>query len=106
MTIGEWLARREPAPPRALAERVLGLLAPYAGEDAARAADACLDAGEALLLELLRDGCASRQSALDLLAADALVTYAFEAAGADSSGLEERAHRAMVRISALANVGA
>jgi hypothetical protein len=106
MTLGEWLDARCAAAPDALARRVRELVAPHAGADADRACELCLEAGEALLAELLREGCASRQSALDLLAVDALVTYAFEAAGAEPGSLDGRAHRAMVGISALANVAA
>ena len=51
---------------------------------------------------LLHDGCLTRPSALDLLAVDALVTYAFEAAADEPSSLEARAGRALARIAALA----
>jgi len=101
MTLDEWLATREPAPPRALAARLYALLQ-SAGMSEPCAPEAYLTAGESLLASLLRDGCTSRETALDLLAVDALVTYAFEAAGAEPERLEERAERAMARISALA----
>lgn len=106
MTVGEWLDARSAEAPQGLARRVREIVAPHAGADASRACELCLAAGEMLLAELLRDGCASRQSALDLLAVDALVTYAFEAAAAEPGMLDGRAHRAMVGISALANVPA
>jgi hypothetical protein len=64
--------------------------------------EAYLEAAERLLGALLRDGCTSRESALDLLVADALVTYAFEAASDEPSRIIERAHRAMVRIASFA----
>jgi hypothetical protein len=102
VTADEWLLSRDPAPPPSLAERLRLVLA--AAEDPGRArpaADVYLTAGEALLGELLRDGCVSRESALDLLTADALVTYAFEAASAEPARLEARAQRAMARIAAL-----
>jgi hypothetical protein len=106
VTLAEWLATRVPAPPPALQARLDDVLAGRRGEDASAAPDACLDAAEELLASLLRDGCTSRGSALDLLAVDALVTYAFEAAAADPASLDERAGRAMARISAAANVPA
>ena len=106
MTLGEWLAAREPAPPPALAARLRDLLAEHAGRGAAAAPEACLAAGETLLSTLLGAGCTSRETALDLLAADALVTYAFEAAAADPARLEERAERAMARIASIADVPA
>jgi uncharacterized membrane protein len=52
--------------------------------------------------EIIRENATSRESALDLLAADALVTYAFEAATVRPADLERRARDAMARISAVA----
>ncbi len=49
---------------------------------------------------MLRD-CSTRDSALDLLAADALVTYAFEAASESPLELAQRATDAMVRMAVL-----
>jgi hypothetical protein len=62
-----------------------------------------LAAGELLLTRLLSADCTSRDCALDLLAADALVTYAFELAADDPSRIAERAQRAMARLAALAS---
>jgi hypothetical protein len=104
-TIAEWLASRTPVPPDALRARLAELLAPVASHDACEAADACLTAAHELLGRLLSDDCATRQSALDLLAADALVTYAFEAAADDPSRLSSRANDAMVRIASLTEAG-
>ena len=67
----------------------------------ASAADALLDSSEAAMQRLLVDGCLTRESALDLLAVDALVTYAFEAAADDPAAIEQRAQRALARIAAL-----
>jgi hypothetical protein len=106
VTLAEWLATRVPAPPPALRDRLGDLLATRGEEDASGAPDACLDAAEELLASLLRDGCTSRGSALDLLAVDALVTYAFEAAAAEPASLDDRAGRAMARVSAAATVPA
>jgi hypothetical protein len=103
VTLERWLVARDPAPPPSLALRlraVLGEMAP--AERDGPAAEACARAGERLLAQLLREGCASRDSALDLLAADALVTYAFEAACVEPALLERRAQEAMARIAALA----
>ena len=71
-TVGAWLAGREPAPPPALAEA-----------------------------RLLREAATTRESALDLLAADALVTYAFEAAADEPDTLPARVERATARIARL-----
>lgn len=101
MTLREWVSTREPAPPHALAERLDVLIAPH-DLDGADPADVLLDVALALLTDLLREGSTSRQTALDLLAADALVTYAFEAASDDPLRLDARAGAAMARLSELA----
>jgi hypothetical protein len=64
----------------------------------------CLSAAEHELARLLHGGCDHREMALDLLAIDALVTYAFEAAAEDPARLDARAGEAMTRIAALAAV--
>jgi hypothetical protein len=63
--------------------------------------EACLRAGEQVVESLLRDNATSRESAIDLLAADALVTYAFEAAADRPAELSSLAANAMARIAAL-----
>ena len=56
---------------------------------------------ERLVGGLLAGDCTSRDCALDLLTADALVTYAFEAAEQSPGDLVPRAAAAMRRIAAL-----
>jgi hypothetical protein len=97
-----WLGACEPAPPAALASRLRTELGVRPPEHAAEASAACVDAAASLLARLLDDGCTSRETALDLLTADALLTYAFEAASVEPETLDERARDAMRRISALA----
>ena len=101
MIVGEWLRSREPAPPEALMTRVLSAL----GTDVAREMNdvgaVCLDAAARVLQPLLREERPGRESALDLLAADALVTYAFEAAS-EAGDLDARTSDAMLRLAALA----
>lgn len=79
-----WLDARRPAPPAALAERLRGAAAASDGplpETLARL-------GLHLLGGVVARPAGGRELALDLLAADALVTYAFEAqAEADVDGL-------------------
>jgi hypothetical protein len=101
MTVGEWLALRTPPPPPALRARLERALGPALASHRDSASDACLRASEDLVEQLLRGDCTSRDSALDLLTADALVTYAFEAAAELPGGLAERATGAMRRIAAL-----
>ncbi len=47
------------------------------------------DAGASILNSLDKGGCMDRTSALDLLAADALFTYAFEAAACSSADIDQ-----------------
>lgn len=101
ITVADWLSSREPAPPSALTDRLRAALGTQASRDASEAADVCLAAGERLLSAVLENESASRECAIDLLAADALVTYAFEAASSDPSELAARASRAMTRIASL-----
>ena len=98
MTLESWLRERTPAPPRRLAERIGDVLGDRAARPATEAHDLCLDAAVELLGEVYcRPG--GRESALDLLTVDALVTYAFEAAAAEPAKLHERALSAMSRLS-------
>jgi hypothetical protein len=65
-------------------------------------ADALMEAAEIAIREVLRGGCLTRESALELLTVDALVTYAFEAAAEEPDALEARTRSALARIAALA----
>jgi len=67
-----------------------------------RAYEVLLETAESMLADLIEHGCAHRERALDLLAVDALVTYAFEAAAESPSTLAERATSAMLAIARLA----
>ena len=103
-TVGTWLAALRPAPPEALVARLRELLAPYSHLPANRVPDVCLEAGERLLAVLLTSGSTERRTALDLLAVDALVTYAFQAAADTPGQIELQTSQAMQRISALPHV--
>jgi len=100
-TVGQWLAQCQPAPPKALADRLARALDPYKDDAMQTLPEACLSAGELILDGLLASGSTSRESALDLLTVDALVTYAFQLAADDPTRLEARAARAMARIAAV-----
>lgn len=102
MTVGEWLAERTPAPPAPLAARLHEALAEHLGDRKANAHDVMLATAEGLLGELLALDCAARDRAIDLLAVDAMVTYAFEAACESPDTLRARATDAMGAIAALA----
>jgi hypothetical protein len=101
MTVGDWLARRTPSPPPALRARLHAALGEGAITDDLNVTETCLAAAERVLVDLLHGECISRDSALDLLTADALVTYAFEAAGESSEDFASRATDAMRRFAAL-----
>ena len=98
----DWLASRTPAPPPPLAERITSIVARSHRSVDAVPTDALLDAGENAMRTVLADGCLTRPSAMELLAVDAVVTYAFEAAADDPAQLEDRAAEALARIAALA----
>lgn len=100
MTVGEWLRARTPEAPDRLRARVDAVLGPRRDEDAAATPDMCLDAACGLLDDLLGRPSAGRESALDLLTVDALVTYAFEAASDQPADLGDRAVTAMRRLGA------
>ena len=102
--LADWLETRDPAPPPALARRIRELVSGDASSPEGLS-DAFLRAGESLLSQVLHRDCAARENALDLLVADALVTYAFEMASPDPRALEARAASAMTRIAALAGEG-
>lgn len=97
-TVGAWLAALEPPPPPALHARLGELLDGHLDRPRADVPDACLAAGEARLASLLAERATDRASALDLLAIDALVTYAYEALAEAPSRLEQLATEAMSRI--------
>lgn len=104
-SVAAWLATRTPAPPRHLAERVEALCAPSAARraasDDATIAEQLLDATEDAMRALLPHGCLTRESALELLAVDAIVTYAFEASADQPEQIEQLAGAALARIAAL-----
>ena len=68
----------------------------------AASAEELLGAAREAMATLLQDGCLTRPSALDLLAVDALVTYAFEAAADEPERIDARAHQALASIAAVA----
>lgn len=102
MTLGDWLETRTPAAPPALLDRVRAALGDALGTDADASFDVCLGAAERLLDSILEEDSATRRQAVDLLAVDALVTYAFEAASSDAERLPRRADDALARLAALA----
>jgi hypothetical protein len=100
--IGAWLAAREPAPPTALAQRLRQVLdtVPEAALAGMGMAEAMGTLG-ALTLGALGDrGAQAEGVALDLLAADAFVTYAFEAAAEEGTDVPALAQRLLKEVHA------
>jgi hypothetical protein len=102
MTVADWIRARSPAPPPGFTALVISSLGSRADDDAGRVTECCLEAAIALLEPLLGADPLDRSEASALLAADALVTYAFEAAADAPDRLDDRAAEAMVRLAALA----
>lgn len=101
MILALWLDSRRPVPPAALRARIDAALGRNLLTEVDDVEETLLAAGEQLVRALLDENATSRGSALDLLAADALVTYAFEAASERPTELSARAATAMARIAAL-----
>ena len=97
MTVRDWLLSRRPSPPAALAGRLTEALRDRLDDDASTVYDCAMDAALALLATVVRQPTAGRECALDLLTADALSTYAFEAAAAEPDTLDDRSASAMRR---------
>jgi len=80
----EWLGARRPAPPAVLRAHLEAVVA----DGAEPLPQHLARLGAELLVRVARNPAGGRELALDLLAADAFVTYAFEAqAEADVDGL-------------------
>jgi hypothetical protein len=98
MTIDSWLSQCEPTPPEAL---LAGIVGEVGHREAGSAEDRCnvlLDGAVSVLARLNSGGWDDRRSAVGLLVADAMVTYAFEAAGESPATLELQATSAMNRL--------
>ena len=105
MTAREWLTAHADDVPDALGARCRAAVSSLAAASLASSSDpsdAMADAGVRLLDGVLSSPPMTRAHALDLLAADALLTFAFEAAAADPARLATRADDAMRRIASSA----
>lgn len=94
----DWLDTRQPAAPDALRARLAGLVEAHTEWEALPLPEALLAASERLLRQVLAAPVRQRSTALDLLAADACVTYAFEAASDEPERLVTLADGAVKRI--------
>ena len=78
MTVRDWLESRSSDAPRQLTERMVAALGADGVTHADRTAHVCARAAARILEGLVTDARFGRDSALDLLTADALMTHAFE----------------------------
>ncbi len=104
MTLQSWLDARLPEAPTALRERIAALVAEHPEWESLPRQQALLAASELLMKEALAAAPKDRDAALALLAGDACVTYAFEAAADEPSSLRSLADEAMQRIARLADL--
>lgn len=102
MTVGDWLELRAGTAPAPLVAEVRRALADDLGAGVHQAPERCVAAAERVVARLIRDGGHGRESALALLAADALVTFAFEASADAPETVRQRAIAAMQSLGALA----
>lgn len=103
MSHAAWIRTHASDSPPALVARVEEVLTSHPEWGSLPTADALVAAGEQLLQAVLGAGEQSgREVALDLLAADACVTWAFEAAAEAPGTLPARAEAAMQRIAEVA----
>jgi hypothetical protein len=88
MTRGDvqrWLDSRHPAPPRGLRDRLDRAVNSRLPAPDSRLADYLAELGSELLEQVVAQPAGGRELALDLLAADAFATYAFEAQAEEPS---------------------
>lgn len=93
LTLRAWLDSRTPPAPEPLAQKLADIVG-REGMDGGVSSSILLERGVATLRSALSD----RDGALDLLAADALITYAMEAAAEDCASMDETAAEAIQRI--------
>ena len=99
MTVGGWIDTHAAGAPAHLVAHVHAALGPDGEAPAGEATERCVAAAARTVDALLATGATARESALALLAADALVTFAFEAAADEPARLAERARVAMRQLS-------
>jgi uncharacterized membrane protein len=95
VTLRDWLAARRPAPPR-LADQIASLLSAHLDEHAEPVV--LLRTAAEAIARINRDARHERADALELLAADAIATYAFELAAEGEDSLAPLATRGMMEL--------
>lgn len=95
MSTADWVSELDPAPPADLATAMRNSLKDSTTNPTA---EELLEAAEHLLDKVLRSGCETRASALDLLTVDALMTHALLVASKDQRSTDDFAERALARV--------
>lgn len=98
MSPKHFVSERAPEIPPTLAAHLRDTLAAAEQGTGSEVADRLIESGVDLVATVAAAEPMSRAQALDLLAADALLTYAFEAAADEPQSLVARADDAMLRI--------
>lgn len=99
----EWLASRTPPPPARLAARLDAAVPDITANGPSEIPRSLVEAASAILRDTLEQSNTERNgtAALDLLAADALITYAVEAAAEDCERFAALTDEMIARISAV-----
>jgi hypothetical protein len=105
VTAAEWLAVRADRVPETLRGRLAQALAAASRTPGDTVADELIRAAERTLARALDSEAMTRAQALDVLVADALATYAFEA-GAEPGALVDCTTRGFARIAGLGGAAA
>lgn len=99
--LSEWIRTRVPAPPEALSQRLTEIVGDAVAASKASLPESLIDRAAELLTHIGND----RSAATDLLAADALITYAMEAAAEYSLDVDAIAERAAITIATVSSRG-
>jgi hypothetical protein len=89
MTVSDWMRAQTRGAPAVLVDRMVEALGANAAEPESGAGHSCLAAAARALEALLSANRFGRESALDLLAIDALTALAFEHAGRNAGTVDE-----------------
>jgi hypothetical protein len=105
MDARSWLASRGTAPPEKLASRIEAELANQSDASGMSLSETFTAAATNILRNLVARGVTERAIAIDLLAADALITYALEAAAGECGDFTKRADEIIVQLSEVQPAG-
>jgi hypothetical protein len=103
----EWIASRKPPPPQRLAARLDAAVPDITANGHDQIPGSLVDAASTILRDTLDHSSAGRNgtAALDVLAADALISYAVEAAAEDCERFAVLTDEMIARLSAVAGDG-